>query len=106
MLKEKSSSACFWQNLFSSHGIYLSTEERTLKFCEEIILVVVFSLEAELMLCDLCRAKALIFSKVLCCWIILFFILLVILSQKVGLDFFSMTNVMKKKKWWKNFSAS
>lgn len=96
MLKEKSSSACFWQNLFSSYGNYLSTEERTLKLREEIILVIVFSLEAELMLLDLCRTKALIFSKVLCCWIILF-ISLVILSQKVGLDFFSVTKVMKKK---------
>lgn len=49
------------QNLFLSYGNYISTEERTLKLCEEIILVVVFSLEAELMFLDLCRAKALIF---------------------------------------------
>lgn len=48
------------------------------------------------MLLDLCRDKALIFSKVLCCWIVLF-ILLVILSQKGGLDFFCKTNVMKPK---------
>lgn len=52
------------QNLFSSYGNYISTEERTSKLCEEIILVVVFPLEAELVLLDLCRAKALIFSKV------------------------------------------
>lgn len=54
------------QNLFSSYGNCINTEERISKLCEEIILVVVFPLEAELMLLDLCRAKALIFFKGLC----------------------------------------
>lgn len=47
------------------------------------------------MLLDLSRDKASIFSKVCCC--IILFILLVVLNQKGGLDFFSLTNVMKQK---------
>lgn len=40
------------QNLVLSYGNYISTEERALKLCEEIILVVVFPLEAEFTFLD------------------------------------------------------